>query len=93
MSSDPRVPVAIRESVPHRSQLFVPIVARDQFIGPRQSRMRHHSQTARLMNQFDCLLRGHFELWHPGWFAFFEEALKSFIDAAAFANSASKYRP
>jgi len=33
VASDPRVPVAIRESVPHRSQLFVPIVARDQFIG------------------------------------------------------------
>ena len=33
VASDPRVPAAIREGMPHRSQLFVPIVARDQFIG------------------------------------------------------------
>jgi GAF domain-containing protein/CheY-like chemotaxis protein/anti-sigma regulatory factor (Ser/Thr protein kinase) len=32
VTSDPRVPAAIR-AVPHRSQLFVPIVARDEFIG------------------------------------------------------------
>jgi signal transduction histidine kinase/ActR/RegA family two-component response regulator len=33
VATDPRVPASIREHVPHRSQLFVPIVARDQFIG------------------------------------------------------------
>src|SRR5262249_50127957 len=33
VNADPRVPAAIREAVPHRSQLFVPIVAQGRFIG------------------------------------------------------------
>jgi signal transduction histidine kinase/ActR/RegA family two-component response regulator len=33
VNADPRVPAAILETVPHRSQLFVPIVTQGQFIG------------------------------------------------------------
>ena len=33
VNADPRVPAAIRESAPHRSQLFVPIVTHGRFIG------------------------------------------------------------
>ena len=30
---DPRIPASVRELVPHRSELFVPVVAHDRFIG------------------------------------------------------------
>jgi GAF domain-containing protein/CheY-like chemotaxis protein len=33
VNADPRVPAAVREAVPHRSQLFVPIVSQGRFIG------------------------------------------------------------
>jgi GAF domain-containing protein/ActR/RegA family two-component response regulator len=33
VNADPRIPATIWESAPHRSQLFVPIVAQSQFIG------------------------------------------------------------
>jgi GAF domain-containing protein/CheY-like chemotaxis protein len=33
VNADPRVPAVIRETVPHRSQLFVPIVTQGRFIG------------------------------------------------------------
>ncbi|HMH51340.1 MAG TPA: GAF domain-containing protein, partial [Candidatus Acidoferrum sp.] len=33
VAADPRVPAAIRDAVPHRSQLFVPIVTQGRFIG------------------------------------------------------------
>jgi GAF domain-containing protein/ActR/RegA family two-component response regulator/anti-sigma regulatory factor (Ser/Thr protein kinase) len=33
VSSDPRLPAGIRERVPHRSQLFVPLVTQGRFIG------------------------------------------------------------
>jgi GAF domain-containing protein/ActR/RegA family two-component response regulator/anti-sigma regulatory factor (Ser/Thr protein kinase) len=33
VAADPRVPAVVRELAPHQSQLFVPIVAHDRFIG------------------------------------------------------------
>ena len=33
VAADPRIPAVVRELAPHRSQLFVPIVAHDRFIG------------------------------------------------------------
>src|SRR6267378_2141763 len=45
--------------------------------------MRHHSQTAGLMNQIDSLLCRHLEFGDPGRFAFLQETFEGLVDTAA----------
>ena len=55
----------------------------DDFIGAIQTRMSHHREAIRLMNQFDRLQRGHLELGHPGRTGLFQEPFESFVQVCA----------
>ena len=66
---------------------------RDDVIRPVQAGMRHHGQTARLMDQVNAFARGHFCLWHPCGPTFFEKTFEGLVEVPgeAFLHEGARY--
>ena len=54
--------------------------AGNDFVRAVQTRMRHHREAARLMNQFHAFERGHLGFRHPRGPAFFQKPLERLVE-------------